>query len=216
MIITKNSLGKLAATAAIGLALVSFGCNNTSTGTNTWSIAGVTGPTVTYGTNLVTISAVLQNTTVSAGATLPIPSMPNSSIEVAPEVNGGLLFQASIDTQDVLALANANELNPTELPGGRPLPGVAGGDLPGFAVQIPALDNVTLYVSTSIFGVFVPIKFGLNQVIGTFNYFDKSGKLIGDISVVGEDANKQNSGALLLLDIGNVASSMAQQHKLKM
>lgn len=211
----KSIRNKIMVLGFLGLIGLSFGgCNNPTTGTNTWTINGVTGPTIAYATNTVTIYAVLQSVQINAGVTVPLPNMPNSSIEVAPDVSGGLLLQATLDTNEVLALAGTNLLPATKLPGGRPLPGIAGGALPALAVQVPSWDNATFYVSSTVFGVFVPVKFNINQVIGTFNYFDSANKLVGEISIVGEDANKANSGFLLMLNIANVGMSMMEQNKL--
>jgi hypothetical protein len=202
---------------AVSVSLLAFaGCNSPTTGSNTWSIEGVDGPTLTYSNNVATIYATLTNVTVTAGATVPIPDMPNSSIEIAPNVQGGgMLLQATISAADVAKLAGANLLPPTELPGGRPLPGVAGGTLPAIAVQVPALDNITFYVGANVFGLFVPVgNFSTDQIIGTFQYYDSSNNLMGDISVVGEDANGKNSGFLLMISIPAAAKVMQDQGKL--
>lgn len=207
-------LGLLAASASL---LAFSGCDNgTTTGTNTWSIEGVDGPTLTFTNNVATIYAVLSNVTVDVGATIAIPHMPNSTIEVAPDVqSGGTLLQLQISAADVAALAGANILNPGELPGGRPLPGVAGGNMPTEAVQVPALDNLTFYVGSNVFGIFVPVgHFDTDQVIGTFQYYDSSNNLMGDISVVGNDSTGNNSGFLLMISIPAAANQMMKQGKL--
>lgn len=212
-----NVLKKAGVLAAMAVVVISFdGCNSGSSGTNSWSINGVSGPTITYGTNRVTISATLQNVSVVGGGTFPIAHMDNSYIEIAPNVTGGLLLQVSLSTTDVLELGAANLLDPQQLPGGRPLPGVSGGTLPSLAVQVPALHDVTFYIGRSIVGLFVPVNLGLNQMIGTFNFYDSSNKYVGQVSVVGEDANKANSGFLLLLNTGDIGVSMAQKHMLKL
>lgn len=208
-----SKLGLLAVSASL---LVFAGCNSPTTGTNTWSIEGVDGPTLTFSNNVATIYATFTQLSVSAGATIPIPNMPNSSIEVAPNVQGGgVLLQATISAADVAKLAGANLLPPQELPGGRPLPGVAGGTMPSLAVQVPALDNITFYIGANVFGLFVPVgNFSTDQIIGTFQYYDQTNNLMGDISVVGEDANGKNSGFLLLIDVPAAASVMQRDGKL--
>ena len=52
------------------------------------------------------------------------------------------------------------------LPNGNPLPGISGGQLPSFPVQIPNVTNVTttVYVGASNVGIFVSTTF--NPVIG--------------------------------------------------
>jgi hypothetical protein len=201
----QSKLGVLVASASL---LVFAGCNS-GTGTNTWSIEGVDGPHVDYATNQMTITATFKNVQIVGGATVPIPNMPNSTIELAPDAaSGGLLLSATINAKDVAALVGSTVLNPTTLPGGRPLPGVAAGQLPAIAVQVPALDNITFYIGPQIFGLFAPVGFSLNQIIGTFSFYDNSGNHLGNLSVVGEDANKANSGFLLLINTTSAGGVM--------
>ncbi len=196
--------------------LIAFaGGNSPTTGTNTWSIDGVNGPTLTYASNVATIYATFPSVQISAGATIAIPKMPNSTFEVAPNAaGGGLLLQATISAVDVANLLKLNVLPPTELPGGRPLPGIAGGTMPGVAVQVPALDNITLYIGSNLFGIFVPVSIKDDQVTGTFSYYDQSNNLMGNISIVGNDASNKNGGFLLLIDVPSAAGVMMNQGKL--
>jgi len=176
----------------------------------------VNGPTVTTSTNQITISATFQNITITGGpATVAIPSMPNSNVEISAGANGqGVLLQANISASDVVKLAGGNTLPPQELPGGRPLPGVAAGELPAIAVQIPQLDNIVVYVGPTVLGMFVPVTFQVDQIIGTYDFYGSNGTNIGQISMVGEDNNGKNSGFLLMLNLGNLAQDMIQENKL--
>jgi hypothetical protein len=198
------------ASAFIAVALVTSCNGQNSDGGSNPIIDGVDGPHVSIVNNAVTISATLNNVIFQGGLTLAVPHTQKSYIEVSPNVQtGGMLLQMGLDLDDIAGLeTNANVLDPNQLPGGRPLPGIVGGQLPSIAVQVPQWNNATFYIGTAIVGVFIPVKFGAQGVTGTFLFYDSTGKKqIGTISIVGSDANGQNSGFLLLLNLKTMAPS---------
>jgi hypothetical protein len=210
-----KQISKFAATAVAVTLLMVSGCNSNN-GSNNWAIETVDGPHLAYGNNVFTVYATFETLEISGGLTVPIPNMPNSSLELTPSANGGTLVSGTISAADVAALAGTTVIPPSQLPGGRPLPGVPAGSLPAIAVTVPQLDNITFYIGPQVFGLFAPVTFDLNQIIGTFDFYDDSSKLVGQISVVGEDANKANSGFLLMLNIADTAKSMIDAGKLKL
>jgi hypothetical protein len=197
-------------TAVVSLSILAMasGCGKGS-GKNP-TISGVTGPNVSYVNGQFTMSLVLTQLNLVGGGTLPIPHMPNSYLEISPDLQStGTLIQVGLSPADLAALSGGgvNLLPPTDLPGGRALPGVSGGQLPAVAVQVPSWDNVTFYVGPQIFGLFVPVKLGLAGYEATFRFYDTNGLDIGNISLVGEDTTNANSGFLVLIPIaGQVAS----------
>jgi hypothetical protein len=203
----RTNLVKMAVVSLSVLALAS-GCGKGS-GKNP-TISGVTGPNVSYVNGQFTMSLVLTDLNLDGGGTLPIPHMPNSYLEISPDLQStGTLVQVGISPVDLAALTGGgvNLLPPADLPGGRALPGVSGGQLPAVAVQVPKWDNITFYVGPEIFGLFVPVNLGLAGYEATFRFYDTSGNDIGNISVVGEDTTKANAGFLVLIPIkGQVAS----------
>jgi len=173
-------------------------------------IEGVEGPTVNFIDNKLTMAVVLKEAQIDFGARIPVPYMPNSFLEVGPDFqSNGYLINVGVDPRDVAALAkeNVNILDPGALPGGRPLPGVASGELPSLAVQVPKLENIVFYVGPTLLGVFVPVKLPWKDYMGTFRFYDGAGDAIGNISVVGQDTQGLNSGFLLLINLrGKVAA----------
>src|ERR1700677_3318567 len=82
---------------ALAMSACGTGTNGSGTGGSNPTIPGVTGPTVTYVNGNFTMSVVLQNISVSAGITVPIPHMPNSTIEVGPDLQtNGLLLSTTL------------------------------------------------------------------------------------------------------------------------
>lgn len=185
-------------------------CGQGSSNSGNVAVDGVTGPTVSIVNNTFIMSMTLNDVSFSGGGQVPIPNMPNSYIEVGPDLqSNGLLISVGISVTDLANLlkGDIDLLSPQTLPGGRPLPGLADGYLPAIAIQVPKWDNIVFYVGSNVFGVFVPVTIPLENYIATFRFYDSSGDAIGNLSVVGEDTNKANSGVLLLINIaGKIAT----------
>lgn len=67
------------------------------------------------------------------------------------------------------------------------------------------------YLGPKLFGVFIPFKgLGIGNTMITARYYSGNNR-IGNISLVGEDANGENAGILLMLDMD--ANTTAQLKK---
>jgi hypothetical protein len=167
-------------------------------------IDGVKDPTVGAIDNKLTMAVVLENVSFDGGGRIPIPKMPNSYVEVGPDLQSeGMLISVGVDMRDIAALTHGaiNVLDPLTLPGGRPLPGIAQGWMPGLAVQVPKWDNIVFYLGTNLFGTFIPVKLPWQNYMGTFRFYADNNQRIGNISIVGLDNDNKNSGFLLLVDL---------------
>ncbi len=195
---TKNFL----LTMLIALSVFSTSCGDGSSSANL-QIPGVKGPTVTMQQDNVLISIVMENLELQGGLRYSIPKYQHSYIEISPDLqSNGTLLSVYISLKDVFD-GNLDLLDPQALPGGRPLPGVASGKLPAVAFTIQKLRNVSFYLGPKLFGIFMPINLdiGTNNIISARFY---SGKIrAGNLSMVGKDEMGENSGFLLLLDMGN-------------
>jgi hypothetical protein len=194
-------LKKLAAASmAVVMALSLTACGGKGTKANP-IIAGVIGPTVEVVNGRVVLSMTFENIHIDGGATIPIPKYPNSSVQVGPDFQStGTLLVVTISVSDFLG-DKGTLFNPQTLPGGRPLPGVAAGELPAIAIQVPQLFNTVFYVGPQVIGLFVPFnKLNLQGAIVSFRFYDKSGNPIGLLSLVGSDAAGANAGILALVD----------------
>jgi len=183
--------------AALTVSLFSASCGNSNF---QLQIPGVKGPTVSLIEDKVLISMIFENLQIDGGLRYAIPKYENSYLEISPDLqSGGTLFAAMVSLQDLFH-GNLHLLPPQLLPGGRPLPGVAGGSLPAVAFSIPKFYNIAFYLGPSVFGIFVPIKMDIGNTIVTARFY--MGKTrAGNVSVVGPDTNQENSGVLLLLDL---------------
>lgn len=158
---------------------------------------GIT-PTVTLSNNALLLSFVFQNIALDGGLRYSIPKYANSYIEISPDLESdGTLMALNIDLADLNGTA-ISSLNPTTLPGGRALPGITSGKLPVVAFTINKFKNVSVYASTSVFGIFIPVNINLSNVIVTARFSFASGTKTGNLSLVGKDTNGENSGILLL------------------
>jgi hypothetical protein len=166
-------------------------------------IPGVKGPTLTLQDDKVLIAMVFENIELQGGLRYAIPEYGNSYIEVSPDLqSSGTLMSVSISISDVFD-DNLQLLPPQSLPGGRALPGVSTGRLPAVAFSIPQWKNMAFYLGPKFFGMFIPLKIDIGQdnIVSARFY---AGKVrAGNLSIVGPDANGENSGFVLLLDLSS-------------
>lgn len=186
--------------AALTAGVLSTSCGD-GTSTSNIQVPGVENMSVTLVQDNVLISMVFENLQLDGGLRYNIPKYPNSYLEISPDLqSAGTLMAISVSLKDVFD-TNLQTLDPATLPGGRSLPGIAGGRLPAVAFSIEKFKNMGFYLGPKMFGVFIPLKnLGIGNSIITARYYTGANR-IGNISLVGEDANGENAGILLLLDM---------------
>ncbi len=172
-------------------------------GKTSLEIPGVTGPNLALQQDNLLISMVFDNIQLDGGLRYNIPQYNNSYIAIEPDLqSAGTLMSISVSLDDVFN-GDLQLLPPQSLPGGRNLPGVSSGRLPAVAFSIPKWKNMSFYLGPKFFGVFVPVKLDIGQDnIVTARYYSGSARA-GNISLVGPDANGENSGFVLLLDLNS-------------
>lgn len=195
---------RIIATVCSVCLVISIGLFSTSCGPGGYNleIPGINGPNVKMFEDNVMITAVFKNVQIDAGARFNIPKYPNSYIEISPDLESdGTLMVVSVSLQDIFHNDNVDSLDPMTLPGGRPLPGVAGGTLPAVAFTIEQFNNMAFYLGPKVFGIFAPLS-GLDMAGGIITArFYTGSKRVGNISLVGEDEEGENGGFLLMLDM---------------
>ncbi len=181
------------------LTLALAGCGNQPEAP---TIPGVQGPFFNVMDGKVLISLTLEQVEILGGARIPLGELEQSYVELTPAQFGGTMFQVGLSVEDIDG-HDWSMADPHALPGGRPLPGVIGGELPTLAVHVPELAGTTFYVSDKVFGFFIPMHVDTPAIITSRLVME--GKVVGNISVVGHDATGENSGLLLLmnLDVAN-------------
>lgn len=193
----------------IGISLFSTSCGNGQK--VNLAIPGVSGPVVTLVEDKVLISMVFENLVIDVGLRYAIPKYPHSYLEISPDFQtGGTLMAVEVAIEDILKGQGKFE-DPKKLPGGRPLPGVLGGQLPAVAFSIEKFHNMTFYLGNEVFGFFVPIEnLDLKGSIVTARFYIKETRA-GNLSLVGEDDQDENGGFLLLLSMkSNVKKELAK------
>jgi hypothetical protein len=170
---------------------------------------------VTLVQDSVLISMVFQNIQLEGGLRYNIPKYPNSYLEISPDLqSAGTLMAINISLKDVFN-TNLQTLDPQSLPGGRPLPGVVGGRLPAVAFSIEKFHGMGVYLGPKLFGLFLPLKnLGIGTSIITARYYSGKNR-IGNISLVGQDANGENSGILLMLDMNSNVQAQLKSYSKK-
>lgn len=175
-------------------------CKKDMGGESKLEIPGVDGPNLALVNDQMIISMVFENLSVEGGLRYPVPKYPNSYIEVSPDFQSeGTLMAVTVDLDDLFGDV-VNQLDPQALPGGRPIPGVASGTLPSVAFSIPQWNNMGIYLGPSVFGLFVPVNLDMNGAMISAKFY-ADGTRQGNIYLIGEDENDDNSGFLLLLNL---------------
>ncbi len=213
---SKRFLGIILGAMLLFGSLGFISCGTGGSGTNI-SIPGVEGPYLLLEGDKLLITMIFETLQIEGGGRFPIPKYKNSYLEISPDLqSGGTLVAYYISLQDVLG-GKVEQLDPQTLPGGRNLPGVASGKLPASAFTVSALGNSTVYLGSSVFGLFVPMaSVGMQGMIATFRFYT-GGNRAGNISLVGADTEGKNSGILLLLDLNtatkNYLKTVANKYK---
>lgn len=191
----------------VGSTLLLTSCGGGSQGGSNLQIPGVDGPKIALVQDTVLITAVFQNLQLDGGLRYNIPKYPKSYLEISPDLqSSGTLLAINLSLDDVLD-GRLQTLDPQTLPGGRALPGVAGGRLPAVAFTIEKFRNMSFYVGPKLFGVFIPINDpGIGSSIITARYYVGDNRM-GNLSLVGSDVNGENAGILLMLDMGTQVKS---------
>lgn len=134
-------------------------------------IAGVQGPTVSLLQDNLMITAVFDNVQLDGGLRYNIPKYKYSYLEISPDLqSAGTLMSVSISLKDIVD-GGLDALPTATLPGGRNIPGVTSGTLPAVSFSIEKFNNMTLYVSKDVFGIFLPTKVGVDGAIASFRYY---------------------------------------------
>jgi hypothetical protein len=196
----------LVLSAALTMGVFSTSCGN-GTSTSNIAVPGVSNMSVTLVQDSVLISMVFSTLQMDAGLRYNIPKYPNSYLEISPDLqSSGTLMAINVSLKDVFD-TSLQTLDPATLPGGRALPGVAGGRLPAVAFSIEKFKNMSFYLGPKLFGIFIPVgDLGIGTSIITARYYTGSNR-IGNISLVGQDANGENGGLLLMLDMSTSVTS---------
>lgn len=176
-------------------------------------IPGVKGPNVSLLQDNLQISMVFDNVQIDGGLRYNIPKYKYSFLEISPDVqSNGTLMNISVSLKDIVN-GNLDKLDPLKLPGGRNLPGVAGGSLPAVAFSIEKFHNMSFYLGKDVFGIFVPASVGVDGAIASFRYYVAQ-KAVGTISMIGNDDKGENAGILLMINLtGTTKSKMMNLYK---
>lgn len=200
--------------ALLTTSLFSSSCGKGTSASNI-KIPGISKSAITLNNDSVLIAFVFDGIHLQGGLRYNIPKYPNSYLEISPDLqSAGTLMSINLALKDV-ASSTLQSLDPQALPGGRALPGVASGRLPAVAFTIEKFKGVSFYIGPKLFGVFIPLKnLGVGTSIITARYYVSSTR-VGNISLVGNDANGENSGILLMLDLSSSAAQKTLQKSLR-
>lgn len=209
-----NKFKTLFLSSVLTLGLFSTSCGNGTSSSNI-KVPGVQNMSVKLLQDNVLISMVFENVQLDGGLRYNIPKYPNSYLEISPDLmSAGTLMAINISLKDAFDV-NLQYLDPQALPGGRALPGVVSGRLPAVAFSIEKFKGVSFYMGPKLFGIFLPLKnLGIGSSIITARYYTGNNR-IGNLSLVGQDANGENSGLLLMLDMSTAVQTQLKTYSKK-
>lgn len=187
-----------------------FGCNGDSTNI---TIPGVKGPYLTLEREFARVDATFDNISIDNDLMMPLPDFDESYLSITSNDNGGIDFRVGLNWQEILG-DDVEVRDPQTLPGGRALPGVPSGALPGVSFTLTNFHDVTIYAGKNFFGVFYPLNLDVDgSIISSRYYLGK--KAVGTLSLVGKDSSGGNSGFLLLLAIDDTTKRYLKRKYLK-
>lgn len=183
---------------SILLFLVFFGFSScVGTGTNI-VIPGVKGPNLNLTNTHVLITAVFENLNLGVGLRYKIPGSKDSYVELSPDLqSSGTLLSVGLSIQDVFG-GEVEDLRPMGLPGGRALPEIPGGRMPGTKFSIKNFTNMVFYLDERKYGLFFPMDITIFMPTG-FD-FHVGSKVVGRMHIISPDLSDSNSGFLLMLN----------------
>lgn len=173
-------------------------------------IPGVKGPFFNVVNGQVLITLKLLKANLPNGAKVPIPKTLNSSFEVSPNIeDGGTLVVFHLDIEDLkkvdIGIGDANTL-----PDGRPIPGVAGGQLNNSLRVDTELLDLSFYFHQKLFGFYVPLGWETQGFGGHWDIQIKD-KSIGNLGVVASDNDGHGAGVILFLKLENLKDRQLQK-----
>ena len=144
---------------------------------------------------------------------LPLPNLPLSDTSGSIPRYPNVTFE--IDTVENalivrFPLRNYLELtrNPTELPTGRPLPGISGGEPPSFGFSLEALGlDAFGYAAVDSFSIYVETNLNIPFTLSTPLRTEQGGAEVGRIHLLASTANF-NSGVFLTINLPRELSAI--------
>ena len=155
--------------ALIILSLTTFLFSCVGGGNQNPVIPGLDGPHVIISKTHVLISTVFQGLNINGGLRYPLPKLKDSYVELSPDLQSdGLLLAFSFSIEDILG-RDLDDMEMMGLPGGRQIPEIPGGRLPGIAFTVQHFTNMVFYLSDDKMALYFPWNNTIPDM--AFDYF---------------------------------------------
>lgn len=140
------------------------------------------------------------------GGTFPLPGLKGSLLSIEPQLSTGGKEDGTLIrfSQDLSVLTESLSPYPySGLPDGRPLPGVSGGALPRWDIDIGKY-TLSVYLSDEGFGLYFPLRFlgakGFELLsVVSVPIEDDHGNLIGTVYAIPRYVSGSGSGLFILI-----------------
>jgi hypothetical protein len=105
-------------------------------------ILSLDGPHVNITRTHILVSTVFKDLRLAGGLRYSLPKLRDSYVELGPDLqSGGALLSFSFSFEDILG-KEIDEMEVMALPGGRAIPDVPGGRMPGLAFTVQNFTNM--------------------------------------------------------------------------
>jgi hypothetical protein len=163
-------------------------------------IPGVEGPFLNFLDGKILVDIKLTQVELPAGIGFTIPKTEKSTFTISPNIEGGSLVSFQVDIEDIKLVDIGIGVSNT-LPDGRPIVGLAGGELKD-SLRLDLDErfyNVSIFYHKTLSGVYIPFNFDLGPLFKTIAIPLKwKGKNVGLISVAQAEGSLKASGTVFL------------------
>lgn len=175
-------------------------------------INGVKGPFFNIMNGQIIMTVKFLNLQLDAGVKGPIPKTLNSALELAPNMeDGGMMFQLHLSIEDLENISNTEIGSSCEMPDGRPIPGIPGGQLEKCLRVDTDMRDLSFYYNKKLFGVSIPFGFETAQMSGYWNIHYNQ-KNVAFLGIMGNDeVNDLKATGVIFLRLENLKSKQLKK-----
>lgn len=169
-------------------------------------IPGVIGPKINLKAGKILLTLELEKIDINAGLTLQIPKLKTSLITLSPRLEGGSIFQISLNPKDIES-EYFKVVPDSTLPNGQDFPFLVGGSLPALAINVPKAFDSTFYASNKVFGIATPIKLPIDFNTSIHYRLKINEKNIGIVSLINNIDDDREAFLVVILTMESIVKN---------
>ncbi len=194
-----SKISRLASQGLASFVLIATATSMSGCGKGSQSVAGLDNLHMDLLDGKLVVSFLTETLHINPGGTFDIPGLQDATLGINPDFQSkGTVLTFSFDLATLFKATSSGGAS-QGLPGGEPIPDISGGMLPEWNAKFESL-NINLYLSSDVFGIFVPMNF-LKTLPSTLsqNVNDSHGNLLGRVYAIPASGTGTESGVLMLV-----------------